>query len=151
MNHFFLFFLHETWNYFVYFRIYSLFIFSLIFFFYRLFIMRILGNKQKLYVFCFFHYYEHRATMYESILKISSIFTFFSDITYETFFHRWLFETKKKHFYLIWCWFIFFYLIDKGFCPVPVFVFCNKLDRIRRKNFGTKVPNRANISKSILI
>ena len=35
---------------------------------------------------------------------------------------------KKKHFYLIRCWFIFFSLIDKVFCPVREFVFCNKLD-----------------------
>ena len=42
-----------------------------------------------------FYYYESRATMCESILKIS-IFTFFSDITYETLFRRRSFETKKK-------------------------------------------------------
>ena len=27
----------------------------------------------------------------------------------------------------------------KGFCPVLEFVFCDKLDRIRRQNFGAKV------------
>ena len=53
-----------------------------------------------------------------------------------------LFEMKKKEnnemkkwnkkFYLIWCWFISFCLIDKGFHPVQEFVFCNKLDWIRR-------------------
>ena len=36
---------------------------------------------------------------------------------------------QKKH----------FYLIDKGFCPVREFVFCNKLGRTRRQNFGAKV------------
>ena len=46
---------------------------------------------------------------------------------------------KKKQFYLVWCWFIFFYLTDKGFCAVREFVICNKLDRIRRHNFGAKV------------
>ena len=45
----------------------------------------------------------------------------------------------KKKIYLIRCWFIFFYLIDKGFCPVFEFVFCNKLDKIRRQNFAAKV------------
>ena len=34
--------------------------------------------------------------MYESILKMLSIFTFFSDITYEIFLRRGSFETKKK-------------------------------------------------------
>ena len=39
--------------------------------------------------------------MYESILK-TSIFTFFSDVTYETLHRRGSFETKKT-FYLIRC------------------------------------------------
>ena len=98
--------------------------FSLIIFFYCLFITRILSNKQKLQYLLFFHHYESRATMCESILKILSTFTFFCDLAYET---------------LIQCWFIFFYLIHKGFCPTHEFVFCNQLDRIRRQNFGTKV------------
>ena len=33
----------------------------------------------------------------------------------------------------------FFHLIGKGFFLVHVFVFSNKLDRIRRQNFGAKV------------
>ena len=86
--------------------------------------------------------------MCESFLKIS-IFTFFSDITYETLLLRgFVWNEKKNFFYLIRCWFIFFYLIDKGFCFVCEFVFCNKLDRIRRQNFGTKVASHANIPKS---
>ena len=132
-NIFFHFFLHET----IYFGIYSLFIFSLVFFFYCLFITSILGNKQKLWCLQFF-IYESRATMCESMLKIS-IFTFFLWYIIWTLLHRGLFETKKKHFYLIRCWFIFFYLIDKGFCLIHEFVFCIKLDIIGRQNFGTKV------------
>ena len=61
--------------------------------------------------------------MYESILKIP-VFTFFPDITYKTLLRK---------------GFVFFYLINKGFCPIHDFVSCNKLDRIRRKNFGGKV------------
>ena len=38
---------------------------------------------------------------------------------------------RKKYFHLTRWRFIFFCLIDKGFCPVCKFVFCNKLDRIR--------------------
>ena len=49
-----------------------------------------------------FNYYESRATMFENIFKIS-IFTIFSDITYETLLRRESFQTKKKHFYLIRC------------------------------------------------
>ena len=41
------------------------------------------------------------------------------------------FETKTEHFYLIW-WFLAFCIINKGFCPTCEFVFCNKLDKIRR-------------------
>ena len=49
------------------------------------------------------------------------------------------FESKEnKKNYLILCWFIFFDIINEGFCPVHEFVFCNKLDRIRRHNSGTK-------------
>ena len=69
--------------------------------------------------------------MCESILKILSIITFFSDITYETLLRRGSFEMKKKYFHLTRWRFVFFCLIDKGFCPVCKFVFCNKLDRIR--------------------
>ena len=77
-------------------------------------------------VFCFFHYYKSRAIMYESILKILSVFTFFSDITYETLLRRGFVWKKIKH--LIWCWFIFFYWMDKGFCLACEFVFCNNLE-----------------------
>ena len=51
-----------------------------------------------------------------------------------------LFETKKqkKYFLLIRRWFAFFYIIDTGFCSVCEFAFCNKLDRIKRYNFGAK-------------
>ena len=91
-NIFFHFFLHET----IYFGIYSLFIFSLVFFFYCLFITSILGNKQKLWCLQFF-IYESRATMCESMLKIS-IFTFFLWYIIWTLLHRGLFETKKKTF-----------------------------------------------------
>ena len=111
--------------------------FPWIFFFYCFFIISILGNNQKLLCLLFLHYYEIRATICESILKILSIFTFSSDITYETLLHRGFLWNEKK--YLIWCRFIFFYLIDKGFCPVREFVSCNKLTRIRRENFGAKV------------
>ena len=101
------------------------FYFSWIFFFYCLFIMSSLSIL-------FFHYYESRATMCESILEISSIFTFSLMKHVKHSFVGDSFETKKKkHFYLIWCWFIFFYLIDKGFCPVCQFVFCNKLDKLK--------------------
>ena len=96
-----------AWNYFIYFRIYSLFIFFSIFFFYCLFITSILGNQQKLQCLLFFHFYERRAIMWESVLKILCNFSFFSDTTYETLLHRRsgdLFEMKKKHFYSIWCW-----------------------------------------------
>ena len=48
-------------------------------------------------------------------------------------------KQKKKDFYLILCWFIFFYVIDKGFYPVHEFVFCNKLDRVTRQKFGANV------------
>ena len=60
------------------------------------------------------------------------------------------FEMKKKknHFYLIRYWFIYFYLINKGFCPVREFVFCKTLDRIRRQNFVAKVAYCASIPKS---
>ena len=44
-----------------------------------------------------FNYYESRATMFENIFKIS-IFTIFSDITYETLLRRESFQTKKKTF-----------------------------------------------------
>ena len=45
---------------------------------------------------------------------------------------------RKKAFLFNLVLIIFFYIIDKGFCPVCEFVFCNKLDRIRRHNFGAK-------------
>ena len=114
------------------------FYFSLIFFFYCLFIMTSLSNKQKLQCILFFHYYEGRATMCESILKISSIFAFSLMKHVKHSFVGYSFETKKIYIYLIWCWFIFFYLIDKGFCPVCQFVFCNKFDRLRRQNLVPK-------------
>ena len=139
IKHFFPFF--ASWNYFIYSRIYSLFIFSLIFFFYYLFITSILHNKLKLHSLLFFHYYESRATMCESIFKKLSNFTFFSDITYmKNSFLGDRLKRRKKHFYFIRYWFIFFCLIDIAFCPpVPQFLFCNKLKRIRRQNFGAKV------------
>ena len=81
-----------------------------------------------------------------SVFSLLQNFTFFS-ITYETLLPRGFIWNEKKHFYLIWCWFIF-YLIDKGFCSICEFVFCNKLDRIRRQNFGAKVALSKNIPKS---
>ena len=129
--------LFSAWIYFIYFGIYYLFIFSVIFFIFCLFITSILSNKQ-IVMSSVFHCYDSRVTMCESILKILSIFTFFPDITYETLLRMGCLK-RKKAFYLIWCWFIFFYLIDKGFCPSREFVFCNKLDKIRRQNYGAKV------------
>ena len=137
MKHFFP--LFSAWNYFIYFRIYSLFIFSLIFFFYCLFITSILGSKQNLQCPLFYYYYKSRVTMREIVLKILSIFTFFSDITYETLRCRGFVWNEKKIFCFILCWFIFFHLIDKDFNPVREFLFCNKFDRIRRQNFGAKI------------
>ena len=61
--------------------------------------------------------------MCESVLKILSVFTFFTDISYETLNRRGFVWNERKHFYSIRFWFIFFYLIDKGFCPVREFVF----------------------------
>ena len=52
---------------------------------------------------------------------------------------------EKKHFYLIRCWFVSFYLIDKGFCPVREFVFCNKLDRIRRQFWRQRDYNKIGV------
>ena len=46
---------------------------------------------------------------------------------------------RKKHFYLIRCWFIFFSLIDKGFCLVREFVFCNKLRQNKKTEFWRQI------------
>ena len=94
-------------------------------------------------VFCFYVITRVEPTS----VKVSTL-TFFSDITYKTFLCRgFVWNEKKKRFYLIWCWFIFFYLIDKGFCPIREFVFCNKLDRIlaqkelNMQTFLNQIPN----------
>ena len=55
--------------------------------------------------------------MCESVWKILSIFTFFSDIAHETLHRRGFVWNERKRFYLIRCWFIFFHLIDNGFNP----------------------------------
>ena len=68
------------------------------YFFLNLLITSILGNQQKLYCLLFFHYDETRATMCKSILKIWSVFTFFSGIPYETLLSRGLSEMKQKIF-----------------------------------------------------
>ena len=83
-----------------------------------------------------------------SIFKKLCIFTFFFfDITYETLLRKEFVWKGKKHFYVIWCWFIF-HLINKSFYLVHEFVFCNKLDRIRIQNFAAKVAYCANIPRS---
>ena len=119
--------LFSAWNIFSHYFMKLLpFYFFHVFFFCCLFITSILGNKQKLWCLLFFHYYKSRAIMYESILKILSVFTFFSDITYERLLRRGFVWNKIKH--LIWCWFIFFDWMDKGFCLACEFVFCNNLE-----------------------
>ena len=106
----------------------------LYFFFNHLFITSILSNN----AFCFFMLWEQRDHMWK-YLKNSIYFYFllcynkWNNPLWEIIWKGW------KYFSLIRCWLIFFYLINKGFCRVGEFVFCNKLDRIRRQNFGAKV------------
>ena len=122
------FFPHETILFtsrsFTSFPFYFSLIFSLIFFFYcLLWVFSVISRSFN--TFCFFHYNKSRATMYESILKILSSFTFFFDVTYKTLHGRgFVWKEKKGFFYLIRCWFIFFYIIDKGFYPICEILFC---------------------------
>ena len=87
--------LFSAWNYFIYFRNYALFIFLNLFFIVCL--LRVFSVICKVVISSvFFYYYESRATMCESILKILSIFAFSFDITYEILLRRGFVWNGKK-------------------------------------------------------
>ena len=102
--------------------------------------------SKSYHVFCIFSIARVEPTCVE--VSLQYLLLHFFDTTYEPLLQRRFVWNEKTYFYLIWCWFIFSYLINKSFCPAREFVFCNKLDRIRRQNLGAKVAQHANIPKS---